>query len=136
MKSFVIALAVAVLAATAAPGDAYARRIGGGGAAGMQRSVPPRAAPEAPRPTTPATSPATPNAAAATPAVPNAAAAAAPAAAAKRSWLGPIAGIAAGLGIAALMSHLGFGEAFGNILTLLLLGAVAIFAIRFLLRRF
>ena len=54
MKSFVIALAVALVAATSVPGDAYARRIGGGGAAGMQRSVPPRAAPDAPRPTTPA----------------------------------------------------------------------------------
>ena len=127
MKSFVIALAVALVAATSVPGDAYARRIGGGGAAGMQRSVPPRATPDAPRPTTPA----------AQPAAPNAAAAAAPAAAAaKRSWLGPIAGLAAGLGIAALMSHLGLGEAFGNILTLILLAAVAFFAIRFLLRRF
>ena len=126
MKSFVIALAVALVAATSVPGDAYARRIGGGGAAGMQRSVPPRATPEAPRPTAPA----------AQPAGPTAAAAAAPAAAAKRSWLGPIAGLAAGLGIAALMSHLGFGEAFGNILTLVLLAGVAFFAIRFLLRRF
>ena len=71
------------------------------------------------------------------PPAPTAAAAAAPAAAAaKRSWLGPIAGLAAGLGIAALMSHLGFGEAFGNILTLILLAGVAFFAIRFLLRRF
>jgi predicted lipid-binding transport protein (Tim44 family) len=127
MKSFVIALAVALVAATSVPGDAYARRIGGGGAAGMQRSVPPRAAPDAPRPTTPA----------AQPAAPNAAAAAAPAAAAaKRSWMGPIAGLAAGLGIAALMSHLGLGEAFGNFLTMVLLAAVAFFAIRFLLRRF
>ena len=65
MKSFVIALAVALVAATSVPGDAYARRIGGGGAAGMQRSVPPRAAPEAPRPTTPAAQPAGPTAAAA-----------------------------------------------------------------------
>ena len=127
MKSFVIALAVALVAATSVPGDAFARRIGGGGAAGMQRSVPPRVAPEAPRPVPPT----------AQPAGPNAAATAAPAAAAaKRSWLGPIAGLAAGLGIAALMSHLGFGEAFGNILTLLLLAGVAFVAIRFLLRRF
>ena len=58
MKSFVIALAVALVAATSVPGDAYARRIGGGGAAGMQRSVPPRATPEAPRPTAPAAQPA------------------------------------------------------------------------------
>ncbi|MEO5883861.1 MAG: Tim44-like domain-containing protein [Caldimonas sp.] len=123
MKSFVIALAVALFAATAVPGDAYARRIGGGGGAGMQRSMPPRATPDAPRP-------------AAQPAGPTAAAAAAPGAAAKRSWLGPIAGLAAGLGIAALMSHLGMGEAFGNFLTMILLAGVAFFAIRFLLRRF
>ena len=127
MKSFVVALALALVAATSMPGDAYARRIGGGGAAGMQRSLPPRAAPDAPRPTSPAVAPATPNAAAA---------AAPAAAAAKRSWLGPIAGLAAGLGIAALMSHLGLGEAFGNFLTILLLAGIAFFAIRFLLRRF
>jgi len=127
LKSFVVALAVALVAATSMPGDAYARRIGGGGAAGMQRSLPPRAAPDAPRPTSPAVAPATPNAAAA---------AAPAAAAAKRSWLGPIAGLAAGLGIAALMSHLGFGESFGNFMTILLLAGVAFFAIRFLLRRF
>ncbi|MCE9659184.1 MAG: 39S ribosomal protein L45 [Burkholderiales bacterium] len=126
MKSFVIALAVALIAATSVPGDAFARRIGGGGTAGMQRSVPPRATPDAPKPAAPA----------AQPAGPTAAAAAAPAAAAKRSWLGPIAGLAAGLGIAALMSHLGMGEAFGNMLTMLLLAGVAFFAIRFLLRRF
>ena len=54
----------------------------------------------------------------------------------KRSWMGPIAGLAAGLGIAALMSHLGMGEAFGNILMMMLLAAVAFFAIRFLMSRF
>jgi predicted lipid-binding transport protein (Tim44 family) len=46
-------------------------------------------------------------------------------------WLGPIAGIAAGLGLAALMSHLGLSETFGSIL---LLGVVAIAAI-WLVRR-
>jgi predicted lipid-binding transport protein (Tim44 family) len=124
MKSFVIALAIALVAATAAPGDAFARRIGGGGTAGMQRSMPPRATP-----TTPAAQPAAaPTTAAAMPA--------ATAAAPKRSWLGPIAGLAAGLGIAALMSHLGLGAEFGNILMMVLLAGIAFFAIRFLLRRF
>ena len=125
MKSFVIALAVALVAATSVPSDAFARRIGGGGSAGMQRSMPPRAAPEAARPATPAVQPA------ATPAL-----AGAPAAVPKRSWLGPIAGLAAGLGIAALMSHLGLGAEFGNIIMLVLLAGVAFFAIRFLIRRF
>ena len=126
MKSFVIALAIALVAATAAPGDAFARRIGGGGSAGMQRSMPPRAAPEMARPAAPA----------ATPAPAATTAGAMPAAAQKRSWLGPIAGLAAGLGIVALMSHLGMGAEFGNILMLALLAGVAFFAIRFLMRRF
>jgi predicted lipid-binding transport protein (Tim44 family) len=79
----------------------------------MQRDMPARTAPDAPPP-----KPAAPaqQAAPATPAAPMAGAA--PAAAAKRSWMGPIAGLAAGLGIAALMSHLGMGEAFGNFLML------------------
>ena len=124
MKSFVIALAVSLAAATSVPSDAFARRIGGGGSAGMQRSMPPPAA----RPATPAAQP--------TPAATPATTAAAPAAVPKRSWLGPIAGLAAGLGIAALMSHLGMGAEFGNILMLVLLAGVAFFAIRFLMRRF
>jgi predicted lipid-binding transport protein (Tim44 family) len=126
MRSFVIALAVALIAATSVPSDAFARRIGGGGTAGMQRSLPPRTAPEIARPAAPAAQP--------TPAPTTAAAP--PAAVPKRSWLGPIAGLAAGLGIAALMSHLGMGAEFGNILMLVLLAGVAFVAIRFLMRRF
>ncbi|MGZ5215158.1 MAG: Tim44 domain-containing protein [Caldimonas sp.] len=125
MKSFVIALAVAFVAATSVPSDALARRIGGGGAAGMQRSLPPRTAPDTARPAAPAAQPATPPTTAA-----------APGAVPKRSWLGPIAGLAAGLGIAALMSHLGMGAEFGNIVMLVLLAGLAFVAIRFLMRRF
>ena len=126
MKSFVIALAVALVAATSVPSDAFARRIGGGGTSGMQRSLPPRTAPETARPAAPAAQP-----------TPAPTTAAAPAAAVpKRSWLGPIAGLAAGLGIAALMSHFGMGAGFGNILMLVLLAGVAFVAIRFLMRRF
>jgi len=50
--------------------------------------------------------------------------------------MGPIAGLAAGLGIAALMSHFGMGAEFGNIIMIALLGLVAVVAIRFLMRRF
>ncbi len=127
MKSMLIALAIVLVAATSVPSDAFARRIGGGGTSGMQRSLPPRAAPEMAKPATPAAQPAP---AAATAGVP--AAAAVP----KRSWLGPIAGLAAGLGIAALMSHLGMGAELGNIVMLVLLLAVGFVAIRFLMRRF
>ena len=63
-------------------------------------------------------------------------AAATPAAAPRRSWMGPIAGLAAGLGIAALMSHFGLGAEFGNILMMVLLAAAAFFLVRFLMRRF
>ena len=50
--------------------------------------------------------------------------------------MGPLAGLAAGLGLAALMSHLGMGEGFANIIMMVLLAVVAFVAIRFLLRRF
>jgi predicted lipid-binding transport protein (Tim44 family) len=126
MKALLLTLAVSLGALALAPTDADARRLGGGGMSGMQRSLPAR-------PPAMATPPkATPAATPAAPAAPAAAAAAAP----RRSWLGPIAGLAAGLGIAALMSHLGLGAEFGNIIMLVLLGLVAIVAIRFLLRRF
>ncbi|MEO6362347.1 MAG: Tim44 domain-containing protein, partial [Caldimonas sp.] len=85
MKSIALVLALSLVAATAVPGTAEARRIGGGGSAGMQRSMPAAA---------PAALPAKPAAPVAQTATP--AAAAAPAAAAKRSWMGPIAGLAAG----------------------------------------
>lgn len=134
MKNWLIgALAVAVLA-TSVPADVQAKRLGGGRSAGMQRSMPERTAPTATpaKPAAPAqgqqAAPA--NAAAATPAA--AGAAAAP----KRNWMGPIAGLAAGLGLAALMSHLGMGEGFANFIMIALLAMAAVFLIRFLMRRF
>lgn len=133
MKNWLLpALLAAVFAATSlAPTSADARRLGGGGSAGMQRKLPPRT-PDA-TPAKPAqTDPAAPTQAAA-PAAPGAAVGAA---APRRSWMGPIAGLAAGLGIAALMSHLGLSEAFGNFLMLALLAVAAVFLIRWLLRRF
>lgn len=114
------------------PVVAEAKRLGGGGTSGMKRTLPPPKAPDS----VPAKPGQTPPANAAAPTAGAAPAAAAAAAAPKRSWMGPIAGLAAGLGIAALMSHLGMGAAMGNILTMLLIAAVAFFAIRFLMRRF
>lgn len=50
-------------------------------------------------------------------------------------WLGPLAGVAAGLGIGALFSHLGLGAGLGNMMLILLLVAGAVFAVRLLMRR-
>jgi predicted lipid-binding transport protein (Tim44 family) len=129
MKHWLIGALVVAVVATVAPSTADAKRVGGGKSTGMQRDMPARTAPDA-APGKPAAAPA---AAAATPA---AGAAAAPAAAPKRNWMGPLAGLAAGLGIAALMSHLGMGEAFGNFLMMALLAVAAIFLVRFLMNRF
>lgn len=132
MKHLLFALSVAVAAVSLglAPTDADAKRLGGGKPAGMQRQAPPANA----APTSPA---ATPNAPAAAPAAQPGAAAAAGTAAApgKRSWMGPLAGLAAGIGLAALFSHLGLGEGLANFVMLALLAVVAFVAIRFLLSR-
>lgn len=124
----ILAVTLATLLAVALPvHDAEAKRLSGGG---MKRSVPTQTTPNTP----PAQQPAAPNQA--VPAKQAAATPAAPAAAPKRSWLGPIAGLAAGLGLAALASHFGFGEGLANIMTMVLLAIVAVFVIRFLMRRF
>ena len=111
---------------TVATTDTEAARLGGGGSAGRQSTNVTTQRPAA----TPGVTQKS-----ATPAP----AAAAPAAAAKPAgsrWLGPLAGIAAGLGIGALLSHFGMGGAMGDFLTMLLLGVAVFFAISFLLRMF
>ncbi len=132
MKHLLVALSVAVAAVSLglAPSDADAKRLGGGKSAGMQRQAPPPSA-------TPNSTPPTANApaAAAAPAAATTGAAAA-AAAPKRNWMGPLAGLAAGLGIAALFSHLGMGEGLANFMMMALMAVAAFFVIRFLLARF
>ena len=128
MKTWWIATLVIAVSTAFVPMDGEAKRLGGGGSQGMQRSLPTRSTPDS----TPGR-PATPNQA--TPAVPPTGAAT-PAAAPRRSWMGPIAGLAAGLGLAALMSHFGLGGAMANFLMIALLAVVAVVAIRFLLQRF
>lgn len=130
-------LAMAVLAISsvgmlAMPFDAEARRAGGGKSFGTQsRNVTTQRAPATP-PT------ANPNATRSATA-PAAGAAAGTAAAAQRSgmsrFLGPIAGIAAGLGIAALLSHLGLGGALLEFLSSAILIGLVAFAIIYLVRR-
>ncbi len=50
-----------------------------------------------------------------------------------RRMMGPLMGIAAGLGIAALLSHLGLGEGLASLVTMLLFAGLAFMALRMLL---
>ncbi|TCT11197.1 Tim44 domain-containing protein [Paralcaligenes ureilyticus] len=111
--------------------DAQARRLGSGGSFGRQSSnvtqkrqaVTPPAATTAPRAAAPAAAAGT------------AATAGAAAKSGASRWLGPIAGIAAGLGIAALLSHLGLSGAFLEMLSSLVLIGILVFAVIALVRR-
>ncbi len=115
-KLFSLFAVVLSLGLAAVSFDAEARRLGGGGSLGVQRQAAPPRAPA----TTPRQAPnnATP-----------------PATTPQRSWMGPVAGLAAGLGLAALAHHLGFGEAFANMLMIGLLVVAAIAVIGFIMRR-
>jgi predicted lipid-binding transport protein (Tim44 family) len=127
--SLALTLAVAITT-VATPLDAHAKRLGGGKSQGVQRQMPARTAPDA-VPAKPATPPAASPAAPAT-----AGAAAAAAAPAKRSWMGPLAGLAAGLGLAALFSHLGMGAGLANFVMLALVVVAGFLLVRFLMARF
>jgi len=123
MKKLAIAVFAAVLGLGLMVPEAEAARLGGGRSFGMQRQA--RPAP---------TAPTTAGKPAAAPA-----AATAPAAAAKPAgmsrFLGPLAGLAAGLGIAALLSHFGMGEGMANMLLILALVGVAFFVVRWLMSK-
>jgi predicted lipid-binding transport protein (Tim44 family) len=129
MKSLSLLAVVVALGLSIGAGDAEAaKRLGSGKSSGMQRQMtPPAKAPDAapmPKQATPAT--------AAAPA-----AAAAPGAAAQtgRSWMGPVAGLAAGLGLAALASHFGFGEELASFMMMALLAFVVIAAVGYFMRK-
>ena len=135
-RLLVLALAAFASLAMVHADFADAARMGGGRSFGMQRSITPPAARTAPSagnnfsgPAANPVMPARPGATAANPAAAAAAPAAAGAASRSSRWLGPIAGLAAGLGLAALFSHLGLSEGLGSLLLigLLLVGAVALF---------
>jgi len=129
-----IATLVAALSLSMLSPDAEAKRIGGGGSAGMKRTVPTQpASPPTQQSTTPQGSGVPAQQAAPSPAPTGAAA---PAAAPKRNWMGPIAGLAAGLGLAALASHFGFGGALANVMTMLLIGVALMLVVGFVMRRF
>lgn len=115
MKNLFLTLIVTIFTFGFGVPEAEAKRLGGGSNFGMQRqATPPAAAPQQNLSRPPAAAPA---------------AGAAP----KRSWMGPIAGLAAGLGLAALFSHLGMGEELASfmMIALLVVGAVILFKLLF-----
>jgi predicted lipid-binding transport protein (Tim44 family) len=122
MKRLLIALFAVAVGAGLTLDTADAARRFGGGSSGMQRSQPIKreAAPQqnqnaAPAPARPAQS-------------------TAPATGGNR-WLAPLAGLAAGIGLAALFSHLGLSETLATIVMLALIAAAAFFILRWILRR-
>lgn len=115
MKHILISLFALFLTFGFAVEHAEAKRFGGGKSFGMQRSAP------------------TKQTAAPTPAPQQGVA---PATAPKKnSWMGPIAGLAAGLGLAALFSHLGMGEGMANFMMIALLAMAAFMLFRWLMQR-
>lgn len=132
LRTFVVAALIAVTstAMLTVSFDAEARRMGGGGSFGRQSSN----ITQHRQATTPSTATTTNRTASSTAAAGTAAAGTAARSGMSR-WLGPIAGIAAGLGIAALLSHLGLSGAFAEFLSSMLLIALVVFAVMFIIRR-
>ncbi len=113
MKRFFLLLALSLTCLSLLAATAEAKRFGGGGSIGKQRSVSPTQAQKAP---------------AATPA-------AAPAQPAGNRWLGPLAGLAMGVGLGALFASMGLGEGMGMLLLIVLVAVLAMFLVSALRRR-
>jgi predicted lipid-binding transport protein (Tim44 family) len=111
MKKFLMLLTIVLTTLGLFAVTAEAKRFGGGGSFGKQRSVAPQQAQRAPT-----AAPNTPNAAPAP---------------AGNKWMGPLAGLAIGAGLGALFAGGmgGMGGAMGNILMMLLAGAAVMFLI-------
>lgn len=116
MKQALIALFVAAFG-LGLVADAEAKRIGGGRSSGMQRNITPQ------KPVAPA------QGATAAPTAP------VPQPSGMGRWLGPVAGLAAGIGLVALLSHFGLGEGFATIVMMLLITLAVFVAIRLLFGR-
>jgi predicted lipid-binding transport protein (Tim44 family) len=109
MKRFLLILTIALTSLSLLATTAEAKRLGGGGSFGKQRTM----APQQTQQSTTAPAPAQ----GATPAKQG------------NKWLGPLAGLALGAGLFALMSSMGLDGALGGILMALLAAGVVMFLI-------
>jgi predicted lipid-binding transport protein (Tim44 family) len=121
MKKVFVALIIAVMGLSVGMADVQAKRMGGGGSFGKNSFGATR---KAQSPTAPAAAPAKPAAPGAAPASP---------------WRNILGGALLGLGLGALLSHLGIGGALasmiGTVLMVALLGIAAMFIYRMIRRR-
>lgn len=114
MKGLIVSLIALASAACIIAADAEAARLGGGRSLGAQRQItaPPKQATPPSQQQQPASAPQP----------------------AGSRWLGPLAGLAAGLGLGWLFAQGGFGSVAGVLLMALLAGAVVLVLMRFLSR--
>ncbi|VVE86133.1 Tim44 domain-containing protein [Pandoraea bronchicola] len=133
-NKLLLGVVAGVLAVGMTIADADAKRVGGGRSIGKQSNTVTQRqqTPQQPTQAAPGAAPQQAAPAAAGAGAAGAAAAAKPA----NRWLGPIAGLAAGLGIAALLSHFGMGGAFASMMANVIIIALIAFAVMWLIRRF
>jgi predicted lipid-binding transport protein (Tim44 family) len=113
MKGLIVSLIALALGALTLAEDAQAARLGGGRSLGSQRQMTTPKQATAPSQQQPVS---------------------APQPAGQNRWLGPLAGLAAGLGLGWLFAQGGFGSAVGAILMALLAGVLVLAVLRFLYR--
>lgn len=132
MKRFMKTLMVALtcVALFAPPMAEAAKRFGGGSSFGKQRTVPQRQMQQEPQKTPDQTT--TQKQAQQQPAQQ---ATTQPQKSGASKWLGPLAGLAIGAGLGALLAKFGLDSAFGGILMALLIGAVVFFLISRFMRK-
>ncbi|MBE0612449.1 MAG: Tim44 domain-containing protein [Burkholderiales bacterium] len=121
MKHLLSTLMLSVLALAFVAEDAEARRLGGARSFGAQRSIAPSKSVQQTPPSQAAPAAAGTNTAAATKPAGN-------------RWLGPIAGLAAGLGLGWLIGQGGFGGMLGTVLIMALVGFAVVSVMRLLAR--
>jgi predicted lipid-binding transport protein (Tim44 family) len=131
MKKWLIGAVIGMVAASFSLDADAQRRLGGGKTFGRQSPTVQQRQATPPQQQTPPAQQAAPAQQPSTAAAPGAATAAKPAS----PWRGALVGLAAGLGLAALASWLGFGDTLATIMLVVLAGLVIMMVVGYFLRR-